>query len=73
MKRRFTEEQIIGILREQEAGGRCCQVKANGPPKTVEPASSGRQLAPLGQGGGTVLSEDVAAIEVTVLIEMIVD
>ena len=51
----------------------CCQVKANGPPNTVEPASSGRQLAPLGQGGGTVLSEDVAAIEVTVLIEMIVD
>ncbi len=52
---------------------RCCQVKANGLPRTVEPANSGRQLAPLGQGGGTVLSEDVVAIEVTVLIEMTVD
>ncbi len=30
-------------------------------------------MPPLGQGGGTVLSEDVAAIEVTVLIEMILD
>ncbi len=51
----------------------CCQVKANGPPKIVEPASSGGQLAPLGQGGGTVLSEDVAAVEVAVLVEMIED
>lgn len=33
----------------------------------------GPQLAPLGQDGGTILFEDVAAIEVTVLIEMIFD
>jgi hypothetical protein len=35
--------------------------------------NSGHQFAPLGQGGSAVLLEDVAAIEVTVLIEMIMD
>ena len=34
---------------------------------------SGRQLTPLGQGGRTVLLEDIAAVEVTVLVEVIVD
>ena len=34
---------------------------------------SGRQLTPLGQGGSAVLLEDVAAVEVTVLVEVIVD
>ncbi len=51
---------------------RHCQTNLN-PAKGAGPRRSGRQLTPLGQGGGTVLSEDVAAIEVTVLIEMIVD
>ncbi len=41
--------------------------------KDAGPRRSGRQLTPLGQGGGAVPSEDVAAIEVTVLIEMIMD
>ena len=31
------------------------------------------QLTPLGQGGRTVLSEDIAAVEVTVVVEAIVD
>ena len=45
----------------------------NRPAKGAGPRCSGRQLTPLGQGVGTVLSEDVAAIEMTVLIEMIRD
>jgi hypothetical protein len=31
----------------------------------------GRQLTPLGQGGGVVLLEDVAAVEVTIRVEVI--
>jgi DNA-binding transcriptional MerR regulator len=31
------------------------------------------QLTPLGQGGKTVLFEDVAAVEVTVVVEVVVD
>ncbi len=50
-----------------------CQTNLNRPAKGAGPRLSGRQLTPLGQGRGTVLSEDVAAIEVTVLIEMIMD
>ena len=50
-----------------------CQTNLNRPAKGASLRCSGRQLTPLGQGGGTVLSEDVAAIEVTVLIEMIMD
>jgi hypothetical protein len=50
-----------------------CQTNLNRPAKGGGLMCSGRQLTPLGQGSGTVLSEDVAAIEVTVLIEMIMD
>ena len=35
--------------------------------------NSGRQLAPFGQGGGAVLFEGFAAVQVTVEFEMIVD
>ena len=35
--------------------------------------ASGRQLTRLGQGGRTVLFEDVAAVEVTVVVEVVVD
>ncbi len=50
-----------------------CQTNLNRPAKGAGLRRSGRQLTPLGQSGGTVLFEDVAAIEVTVLIEMIMD
>ncbi len=50
-----------------------CQTNPNRPAKGAGARRSGRQLTPLGQDGGTVLSEDVAALEVTALIEMIVD
>ena len=56
-----------------QAASRHSQTNLNRPAKGASPRHSGRQLTPLGQGGGTVLSEDVAAIEVTVLIEMIMD
>ena len=47
-----------------EQGGcwRCCQSPANWPPKPPKSRRSGRQLTPLGQGGGTVLLEDIAAM-----------
>ncbi len=50
-----------------------CQTNLSRPTKGVGPRRSGRQLTPLGQGGGTVLLEDVAAIEVALLIEMVMD
>ena len=34
---------------------------------------SGRQLTPLGQGGIAVLFEDIAAVEVPVVVEVVVD
>ena len=34
---------------------------------------SRRELTPLGQGGRAVLFEDVAAVEVTVVVEVVVD
>jgi len=34
---------------------------------------SGYQLTPLGQGSRTALFEDIAAVEVTVVVEVIVD
>ncbi len=51
----------------------CCQVKMNGPPKNVEPASSSRKLMPLGKGGGAVEFEVFATVEVPFLVEVIVD
>ena len=50
-----------------------CQTNLNCPAKGAGLRRSGRQLTPLGQGGGTVLFVDVAAIEVAILIEMIMD
>ena len=50
-----------------------CQTNLNRHAKGGESRRSGRQLTPFGQGDGTVLFEDVAVVEVTVLIEMIVN
>jgi len=50
-----------------------CQTNLPGPAKGAGLRRSGRQLTPLGQGGGTVLFEDIAAVEVAVLIEVVVD
>ena len=50
-----------------------CQTNLSGPAKGAGLRRSGRQLTPLRQGGRTVLFEDVAAIEVTVVVEVVVD
>ena len=50
-----------------------CQTNLNGPAKGAGLRRLGRELTPLGQGGGTVLFEDVAAVEVTVVVEVVVD
>ncbi len=52
---------------------RHCQTNLNGPTKGAGLRRSGRQLTPLGQGGGTVLFEDVAVVEVAVVVEVIMD
>jgi hypothetical protein len=56
-----------------EGGGGHCQTNLNGPAKGAGLRRSGRELTPLGQGGTTVLFEDVAAVEVTVVVEVVVD
>jgi len=50
-----------------------CQTNLNGPAKGAGVRRSGRQLTPLGQGGRTFLFEDVAVVEVTVVVEVVVD
>ena len=50
-----------------------CQTNPNRHAKGGKLRRSGSQLTPFDQGGGTVLFEDVAVVEVTVLIEMIVN
>ena len=57
---------------EDLIGGHC-QTNLNGPAKGAGLRRSGRQLTPLGQGGRTVLFEDVAAVEVAVVVEVVVD
>lgn len=48
---------------------RCCQTNANQSPNGPRPPRSGRQLTPLGQRVRAVLLEDVAAIEVTMVVD----
>ncbi len=50
-----------------------CQTNLNGPAKGASLRRSDRQLTPLGQGGGTVLFEDVPAFEVAVLVEVVMN
>ena len=52
---------------------RHCQTNLSWPAKGAGLRRSGRQLTPLGQSGRTVLFEDMAAVEVTVVVEVVVD
>jgi len=63
-------EQLRAL--EQRLGGHC-QTNLSGSAKGVDMRCSSCQLTPLGQGGRTVLLEDVARVEVTVEAEVIVD
>ncbi len=56
----------------QTLSGRC-QSNANQSPNCEAARLSGRQLTPLSQSGRAVLLEDVAAVEVMVEVEMVVD
>ena len=51
----------------------CCQSNANQSPKGAKSGSSGRKPTPFGQSGGTVLLENVTAVEMAVVIELVVD
>src|SRR5680860_1900789 len=66
-----TVSKLLVDCRERLRGH--CQTNLNGPAKGAGLRRSGRQLTPLGKGGRTVLFEDVAAVEVTVVVEVIVD
>ncbi len=48
-----------------------CQTNLNGPAKGAGLRRSGRQLTPLSERGSTVLFEDVAAVEVAVVVEVV--
>ena len=50
-----------------------CQTNAIRYPKIVMHQLSGRKLPPRGQSSGAILLEDVAAVEVAVLVEVVVD
>ena len=52
---------------------RHCQTNLSGPAQGIGLKRSGRQLTPLGQGGRTVLFEDVAGVDVAVVVEVVVD
>ena len=50
-----------------------CQTNLSEPLKGAGLGHSGRQLTPLGQGGRTILFEDITAVEVAVVVEVVVD
>ena len=53
--------------------GRQCQTNANRTAKCARRIASGCQVTPLGQRGEAVLLEDVAVVEVAIVVEVIVD
>ena len=56
-----------------DSAGRHCQTNLSRLAKGASQNRSGRQLTPLGHCGRTVLFENIAAVEVAVLIEVVVD
>ena len=52
---------------------RHCQTNLSGAAKGAGLRRSGCKLTPLGQSGRTVLFEDITAVEVTVVVEVVVD
>jgi hypothetical protein len=62
---------IPGVLQHASPGH--CQTNQSEPGKGAGLRRSGRLLTPLGQGRRTVLFEDIATVEVTVVVEVVVD
>ncbi len=58
---------------EPQGPSRRCQTKSNQSPKSGELRISGGKLAPFGQRDSAVMFEDIAAVEVAILIEVVVD
>ena len=69
-QRSFGDLQVFAL---PDFAERLCQTNLNRYAKGAGLRRSGRKLTPFGQGGGAVLLECVAAVEVTVLIEMNLD
>jgi hypothetical protein len=55
------------------ATSRHCQTNLTGRAKGADLKRSGCKLTPLNQGGRAVLFEDIATVEVTVVVEVVVD
>ncbi len=77
---RATVERLEASLRQSDTGREAfelfrghCQTNLNGSAKGAGLRRSGRQLTPFSERGSTVLFEDVAAVEVAVLVEVVVD
>ena len=71
-----SSEVDIGKREVAEAFVRHCQTNVNGPAKgasRMRSRLSRRELTPLGQDGRAVLFEDIAAVEVAVVVEVVVD
>jgi len=64
---------VSQFRRNKKEKARYCQTNLNGPTKGAGLGRSSHQLTPFGQSGRTVLLEDVAAVEVAVVVEVIVD
>gem|GEM_PF-4587749 len=57
----------------KRCSGGCCQTNANRSPKSTTDLNSGHELAPFGQGGGSVLLECFSAVQVTLVAEVVLD
>jgi len=68
---------LPGYSRPRPAGRmpsvRYCQTKTIGSLKTAARPASGSKLTPLGEGGGAIELEILAAIKVALLVEMVVN
>jgi hypothetical protein len=66
-------DMMTAYRKAPDRPNRQCQTNANQTAKCAKRIASGCQLTPLGQRGGAVLLEDVAAAEVAIVVKVIVD
>ncbi len=65
-------KKVLPKLLRSMPGGRC-QTKANGPPKIAGRPASTSKLTPLGEGGGAIELEILAAVEMAFLVEVVIN